>query len=84
MANRRPNAAWSFLRDNNRLRGVIKYKIDNSSLTLVEIAYKVGCRHDALSKYLRGIKPSMTDFDILRVADFMGCEVTLDIRLKTS
>lgn len=77
-----PSSGWSFLRDSSRLRGIIKYKIENSDKKLVDIAAEVGIRVDSMSKYLRAVKPSLTDYAVLKLADHLGIEVTLEVRLK--
>ena len=70
------------MRDSPKLRGILKYQIESKDLSFGQIERDTGLRQDNLSKYFRGVKPSMPDFKILQLADYLNIEVALDIRFK--
>lgn len=79
---RTPASSWNFLRDSPKLRGVLKYQIDSKDLSFGQIQRDTGIRQDNMSKYFRGVKPNLSDFKILQLADYLGIEVAIDIRIK--
>ncbi len=78
-----PSASWHFLRDSAKLRGVLKYRLEQKDIPFKQIERELGIRQDALSKYFRGVKPNTTDFNLLRLAEYLGIEVRLDIQIKS-
>lgn len=79
-----PASSWNFLRDNAALRSVISYKIEKENHKLSELAPKIGVNHDHLiGYYLKGRKPSLTNFQIVKLADVLGIEVSLKMELRT-
>lgn len=79
-----PASSWNFLRDNTALRSVISYKIETGKHKLVDLAEKIGINHDHLiGLYLKNKKPSLTNYQIVKLADVLGIEVSLKIELRT-
>lgn len=79
---RSPSSTWNFLRDSPKLRGVLKYQIDAKDLSFGQVERDTGIRQDNMSKYFRGVKPSLSDYKILQLADYLGVEVSLTVHLK--
>lgn len=67
------------LRDDHRLCGVISYRIEQRGLTLKQVGDALGFSADRLAKYLRGVKPSLTNWQIVQLAEYLGVIVELNI-----
>lgn len=81
MAGKLPSSSWSFLRDSSRLRGILKYQLESKDLFVNDVAKDLGMNVDRLRKYFRGVKPSITNWDLIRVANYLGVEVSLEVKL---
>jgi len=77
------SSGWSFLRDSVQLRAAIKYRMDDLDITVTQLAKEVGVDPDRLSKYLRGVKPSLTNWQLIQIATKLEMEVDLNIRFLT-
>lgn len=67
------------LRDDQRLCGVISYRIEQRGLTLKQVGEAIGVTADRIAKYLRGVKPSLTNWQIVQLAEYLGVTVELSI-----
>jgi len=77
-----PSSSWSFLRDSTTLRAAIAYRLRDRDLFITDVAEALGIPPDRISKYLRGVKPSMTNWQIVKLAEYLGLSVELEIRAK--
>jgi len=74
------SSGWSFLRDSIQLRAAIKYRMEELDISIKKLAIEVNIDPDRLSKYLRGIKPSLTNWQLIQIATHLHLEVDLNIR----
>ena len=74
------SSGWSFLRDSVQLRAAIKYRMEELDLSIKDVANDVILDPDRLSKYLRGVKPSLTNWQLINLATHLNLEVDLNIR----
>jgi hypothetical protein len=74
------SSGWSFLRDSAQLRAGIKYRMDELDISIVELAEAVDVKPDRISKYLRNVKPSVTNWQLIQMATHLNMEVDLNIR----
>jgi predicted XRE-type DNA-binding protein len=74
------SSGWSFLRDSTQLRAAIKYRMEELDISIKELATVLDIDPDRVSKYLRGIKPSLTNWQLIQVATHLQLEVDLTIR----
>lgn len=75
------SSGWSFLRDSPELRGTLRYQLDTSKKSLVDIGEALEVKPDRLSKYFRGVKPSLTNWQVMKLANYLGVEVQLRIQM---
>ncbi len=75
------SSGWSFLRDSVQLRAGIKYRMDELDISIVDMAKAIGTQPDRVSKYLRGVKPSLTNWQLVKLANHLGLEVELNVKV---
>lgn len=76
-----PKSSWCILRNSTKLRTLIKYKIRSKEFKIVETAEKAGVETYRLSRYLNSRTPNLTQFQLMKVCDLLGIEVSLDINI---
>lgn len=74
------SSGWSFLRDSVQLRAAVKYRMEELDISIVDLAKKINVDPDRVSKYLRAVKPSLTNWQIVQLALVLDLEVNLDIK----
>lgn len=77
---------WCFLRDDYRIKTLIKNKIKERKLKLVTLAEMTGIDTYRISRYLNqkhidGL-PSVTQYQLIKICNTLGIEVSLSIKLK--
>jgi len=77
-----PSSSWSFLRDSTTLRAAIAYRLRDRDLFITDVAEALGVHPDRISKYLRGVKPSLTNWQVVKLAEYLGLEVNLEVKAK--
>ncbi len=82
MEKRSPIRNWKFLQADDRLRGFIQQRIGSYGNEIGELADKIPCKKSEISAYLRNVKPNLNDFELIKLADLVGLEVTLKITLN--
>lgn len=70
---------WNFLRENSILRGAISFSIDFKELKLIQIERALGISAYKISAYLKNRRPSMSNYDIIRLCEYLGIELSLKI-----
>ena len=80
--NRSASSFWSFLRDSAKLRAAITYKLQTRDLFIQKVADDLGVAPDRISKYLRGVTPSLTNWQVVKLAEYLGLDVDLDVKTK--
>lgn len=78
------SSGWSFLRDSTQVRAGIKYRMDTLDKSIVEVAQVIRTDPDRVSKYLRGVKPSLTNWQIIQLANHLGLEVEIHLKPLSS
>lgn len=78
----RVRGQWSFLRDNQRLHAILKFKFEQSGKSYTEIGELIGVHKAPVGRYFASKKPSILDYDIIRIAEILGVSISLDIKLK--
>jgi predicted transcriptional regulator len=74
------SSSWSFLRDSVQLRAAIKYRMEELDLSINDVALHLEIAPDRVSKYLRSVKPSLTNWQIIKLANHLKLEAELNIR----
>lgn len=71
------------VRDNHQLHTLVTYKIKRLRETkkLTEIANKCDIPVDRLSKYIYRRKPNLTQFQLIKLCDYLGIEVSLNVEI---
>jgi len=77
-----PLSSWSFLRDSAQLRSTIAYKLQSKDLFITDAATAIGVAPDRISKYLRGVTPSLTNWQIVKLANYLGMDIELSIKIR--
>lgn len=78
----RRRGQWSFLRDNQRLLAILKFKFEQSGKNYAEIGEIIGVDRGPVGNYFKGKKPNLLDYDIIRIAEYLGVSISLDIKLN--
>ncbi len=81
MEKRSPIRNWNFLQANERLRGAIQQRIGMYGNELGELATKLACKKSKVSAYLRNVKPNLNDYEVVKLANLVGLDVSLKITL---
>lgn len=76
-----PRAKLSYLRDNEELRTAIKWRMKFRNLSSYDLADMIGYHQTHVSRYLRGKRPSLSDFYILSLANVLNVKVSLNVEL---
>ena len=82
MPNKLTQSSWNFLRDNSKLHGVISHRIEGKELK--QIGKDLGLNPYLVSWYLKGRKPNLSNYDIIRLCSYLGIEIDLSISLPAS
>lgn len=77
----RASGAWCILRNSSQLRTLIQYKIRQKDWLIKETAEKAGVETYRLSRYLNRRTPNLTQFQLMKVCEVLGVEVSLDIKI---
>lgn len=78
------SSGWSFLRDSVQLRAAIKYRMEELNVTITELGNLLEINPDRISKYLRGVKPSLTNWQLIKIAEYLKLEVDLNIKFLSA
>ena len=74
------SSGWSFLRDSEQLRSAIQYRMQADDVTISKVAKALDVDADRISKYLRGVKPSLTNWQVIILANYLRLEVELNVK----
>lgn len=76
--------SYNFLRDNAQLRAAVKFRLDvlnpNHKFAIFERA--LDFPYQKIGKFYRGDKNALTNFQIMRLCEFLGIEVSLKLEIK--
>ena len=75
-------SGWNFLRDNEKLRGVISQRISERGLSEKDISDGIGVQVHYLHEYLKSSGPSLTNIQIMYICQLLGIEVDLEIEFE--
>lgn len=81
MTSRSKIRMWNFLYADSRLRGAISYKMAHRNLESKDIEEATGLDRYDINHYLfRGKEPNLNNYEIIKLANFLGIEVELDLK----
>jgi hypothetical protein len=78
---RSPVSSWCILRDDTEIRDLLQYRMNKKGYTTLHIQKAIGIENGRLSKYFRYIKPNMTQYEFVRLAKYLGVELTVNIKI---
>ena len=73
-------ANWCPIRDNEKIRTVIKISMDRLGLTGRDLSKKAKIDEARISKYLNGKYPSITAYDVFEIATILGIKINIDVK----
>lgn len=77
---------WCMLRDDYRVKTLVKKRMSDGKIMIRTLANNTGIAEYRISRYLNhnhldGL-PSLTQHQLITICEYLGIEVTLNIRLK--
>ncbi len=79
-----PQSSWNLLRENNRLRGLLQYQLDQAGLSYRDVGDDLGIAQWSVMRYFTGQTPNITNMQILAICEYLGVEVGLDVKILPS
>lgn len=70
------------VRDSEKLKAVIGHRLRQSGLTLHEVSKRTGIPKSRMYSWMSKGKRTMTQVNILTLADFLGIDIDLKIDLR--
>lgn len=74
---------WHYLQSEDRLRGAILYQIESRKASLDDLAEKLSAKKYNLTNYLKNERPALNDYEIIKLANMLGLEISLDIKFTS-
>ena len=69
------------LRDSGDLRGLLQYRLKKKGWNYEQLSEVTGIKSDRFSKYFRGVKPNLTQYEFIRAAKALGVIIDYDVRI---
>ena len=80
MAGRSPIQHWNYLRADSNLRGAVAFRMKDRNLDKDDIQDAIGMNSYKVRDYIDGKIPNLNNFEIVKLANFLGIEISLDIK----
>jgi hypothetical protein len=75
----RVTASFCIVRYSSKLRTAIKFRLDQRGYTVASVAKETELNADRIRKYLRGDKVGLSQFQVIKLASFLGIEVNITV-----
>ncbi len=82
MSKKNQRVNWCILRDNRRLMDSIRYWMKIHRLTIYQLAANIEIDKARISRYFNRKVGRVSCMELVKICDYLGLEVELDIRLK--
>ena len=85
---RKPNkkaqtvTSWCFLRTSQKLRAAVRFKLQEKGNPWNHIESTLGIRRYRISSYLNGMDLPMTQYDLIRLCNYLGLKVDIDVSIN--
>jgi len=77
-----PASTWCFLRSSQKLRAVVKYRLEQLNKPQGEVAKAVGIPQYRISSYLNGMHKPMSQYQLLKLCKYLSIRVELNVSLE--
>lgn len=80
--NKTPFSGYCFLRNNSRLKDIIKIMIDRNETSIKDISDKLDLNQSNVRQFLFHGSKTISQHNVLRICDLLGLEIDLSITVK--
>ena len=78
----RATSWWCYLRSNSRLKLAIDTRIKERNLNNVQLSELTSIPKDRLGRYLRGVSPNITQFQLITLARELNISINLQVTFE--